>query len=216
MIDWTTIDTVLLDMDGTLLDLHFDHYFWFSHLPARYAESHDIPPHKAREYLEQKIRQYEGTLQWYCLDHWSELVSMDISSLKHEIQHKIQIRPHTEVFLARLKALGKKLVLITNAHPKGLKLKLEVTKIDNWLDRVISSHEFQAPKEEQSFWHQLSQREHLDKGRTVFIDDTPRILRSAQKFGIKHLICVTAPDSQRPRHPPEEFFGIQHFDEIMP
>src|SRR5688572_6670841 len=35
MIDWNAVDTVLLDMDGTLLDLHFDNYFWLTHLPKR-------------------------------------------------------------------------------------------------------------------------------------------------------------------------------------
>ncbi len=216
MINWQNIDTVLLDMDGTLLDLHFDHFFWFVHLPLRYAEAHAIAPEEAREFLETKIKQYEGTLQWYCLDHWSELVKMDIPSLKREVQHKIQVRPHAEAFLARLKNLGKKLVLITNAHPKGLALKLDVTQIDKWLDIVISSHEFLSPKEEQDFWHQLSARETFDKHRTLFIDDTPRILRSAHNFGIAHLVCITAPDSQRPGHLPEEFYGIEHFDEIMP
>ena len=33
LIDWTHIDTVLLDMDGTLLDLSFDN--WFA--PGRYT-----------------------------------------------------------------------------------------------------------------------------------------------------------------------------------
>ena len=42
MIDWDAIDTVLLDMDGTLLDLHFDNYFWMDHLPRLYAEKHGM------------------------------------------------------------------------------------------------------------------------------------------------------------------------------
>ncbi len=216
MIDWHTIDTVLLDMDGTLLDLHFDSYFWFTHLPERYAQSHNLPLEEAHAYLGDKIKEYEGTLQWYCLDHWSELINMDVPALKGEIRHKIKIRPHTETFLKRLNVLGKKVILITNSHPKGLSLKLEVTEIDQWLDIVISSHEFQKPKEEQDFWHQLIAREHFDKKRTLFIDDTPRILRSAQTFGIEQLVCITSPDSQRPPHLPEEFLGIKHFDEIMP
>jgi len=216
MIDWKTIDTVLLDMDGTLLDLHFDYYFWFQHLPLRYAQAHQVDEEQARDYLMQKIKQYEGTLQWYCLDHWSEMINMDVPALKREVQHKIKIRPHAEEFLLRLKALGKKLVLITNSHPAGMHLKLDVTQIDQHLDLVISSHEFQAPKEEQYFWQQLIEREHFDKHRTLFIDDTPRILRSAQTFGIEHLVCITLPDSQRPAHAPEEFLGIEHFDEIMP
>lgn len=216
MIDWQTIDTVLLDMDGTLLDLHFDHYFWFHHLPARYAQAHNISEAEAQAWLTAKIKHYEGSLQWYCLDHWSEITKLDVSALKHEIRHKIQYRPNAEAFLLRLRALGKKLVLITNAHPKGLSIKLDVTKIDRLLDIVISSHEFQSPKEEQSFWQQLIVREHFDKSRTVFIDDTPRILRSAQRFGIAHLVCVTKPNSQHPAHLPEEFLGIEDFDEIMP
>lgn len=216
MIDWQTIDTVLLDMDGTLLDLHFDHYFWFNHLPERYAEEHAVDESLAREFLRGKINEYEGTLQWYCLDHWSELVNMDLAALKHEIKHKIQKRPYAEEFLIRLKALGKKLVLITNSHPKGLTLKLDVTQIDRLLDIVISSHEFQSPKEEQTFWHMLMSREAFDKKRTMFIDDSPRILRSAHNFGIQNLVCITAPDSKRPAHLPEEFLGIEHFSEIMP
>ena len=216
MINWHAIDTVLLDMDGTLLDLHFDNYFWMHHLPKRYAESHGVDESAARDEIHEKIRQLEGTLEWYCLDHWSELMRLDIPALKAEVKHKIQIRPHTESFLSRLKDLDKKLVLITNSHPKGLALKLEVTEIDRWLDIIISSHEFQSPKEDQEFWRLLQLHEPFDVKRTLFVDDTPRVLRSAQKFGIEHLVCVTAPDSQKPIQDAGEFFGVSHFDEIMP
>ena len=40
MINWKNIDTVLLDMDGTLLDLHFDNHFWQTFVPLRYAQQH--------------------------------------------------------------------------------------------------------------------------------------------------------------------------------
>ena len=216
MIDWHSIDTVLLDMDGTLLDLHFDNYFWIHHLPQRYSEAHGVDLETAKRTIHEKIRELEGTLEWYCLDHWSELMRMDIPALKHELKHKIQIRPHAETFLSRLKALGKKLVLITNSHPKGLELKLQVTEIDQWLDIIISSHSFRSPKEDMQFWQHLQCAEPFDCERTVFIDDTPRVLRSAASFGIKHLICITLPDSQRPEQQAGEFQGICHFDEIMP
>jgi 5'-nucleotidase len=32
-LDWNNIDTVLLDMDGTLLDLAFDSQFWLQDVP---------------------------------------------------------------------------------------------------------------------------------------------------------------------------------------
>ena len=40
---WRDIDTVFLDMDGTLLDLHFDIHFWQTHVPRRYAEHTECP-----------------------------------------------------------------------------------------------------------------------------------------------------------------------------
>lgn len=213
---WHNIDTVLLDMDGTLLDLHFDNFFWLHHLPTRYAQAHNISFPDARDLLMERIKALEGSLQWYCVDYWSDALSMDIRALKEEIKHKIQIRPHVPQFLQRLKALQKKLVLITNAHPKSLQLKLQVTEIDQWLDLVLSSHQFQQPKERQEFWQQLQVHEHFDPERTLFIDDTPRILQSAQTFGIKYLLCIQQPDSQIQRPQVDEFPCIHHFDEIMP
>ncbi len=216
MIDWQAIDTVLLDMDGTLLDLHFDNYFWLVHLPKRYAQTHGIDEQLANQQLKGHIKAHEGTLQWYCLEHWSQLLQMDIASLKAEVKDKIQVRPFVIEFLSRLQALDKKLVLITNAHPQSLNIKLEVTAIDRWLDMVISSHQFQQPKEALAFWKQLQQHEHFDPQRTLFIDDTVRILRSAEQFGIRHLLGIKQPDSQRQPLDIEGYPAIAHFDEIMP
>ena len=42
LIDWEEIDTILLDMDGTLLDLNYDLHFWLEHLPLIYASQHQI------------------------------------------------------------------------------------------------------------------------------------------------------------------------------
>ena len=51
MIDWDDIDTVLLDMDGTLLDLHFDNFFWMHYMPRRYAEIHQRDEADSRRQL---------------------------------------------------------------------------------------------------------------------------------------------------------------------
>ena len=124
MIDWNKIDTVLLDMDGTLLDLHFDTYFWLHHLPMRYAQIHGLDLEGAKHKIHSLIGQLEGSLQWYCFDHWSNMLGVDIVALKHEVTHKVQIRPFVTDFLIRLRDHKKKLILITNSHPKGLAIKL--------------------------------------------------------------------------------------------
>lgn len=215
-VPWHEIDTVLLDMDGTLLDLHFDNYFWLTHLPKRFSEIHQVDYQQASQDIERKIRSLEGTLQWYCLDHWSDLMNLDIPLLKLELIDKIKVRPNVEQFLQALRDTHKRLILITNAHPAGLEIKLNATKIDRFLDIVISSHDFGSPKEDQDFWQQLNAKEQFDPARSLFIDDTTRILRSAKHFGIQHLICVMNPDSEKPAHSPEEFHGILDFGEIMP
>ena len=216
MIDWHAVDTVLLDMDGTLLDLHFDNYFWLTYLPKRYAEFHGLDPEYARTHLHSLIESYSGTLQWYCLDHWSELVRMDVAALKREIQHKIRLRPHTEVFLQFLKQQNKKVVLTTNAHRKGLDLKLEVSRIDRWLDLVISSHDYKHPKEAAEFWQHLAAAENLEPQRTLFIDDNITVLRAAKEFGVRHLVCITQPDSQKTAIASTEYVDIVDFDQIIP
>ena len=215
IVDWNKIDTVMLDMDGTLLDLHFDNYFWLEHLPKRYAEIHHVDFTTATQQLSNHISQHEGTLQWYCLEFWSDALKVDIRSLKTEIKHKIQIRPHVKEFLTRLRQHDKKCLLVTNAHPQSLSLKLEVTAIDQYLDIIISSHELLHAKEAQEFWHALQAREQFDPQRTLFVDDTVRVLRSAQEFGIQYLLGIHQPDSQQQRLM-AEFPAIHHFDEIMP
>ena len=215
MFPWHDIDTVLLDMDGTLLDLHFDNHFWLHHLPERYAQAHQVTPAQAQAKLHTHYLAHQGTLNWYCLEFWSKSLQLDIRQLKEEVKHLIQIRPFVVEFLERLRQLDKRLVLITNAHPQSLELKLEITRIDRWLDLVISSHQLQYPKEEQAFWQGLRTQEQFDPQRTLFIDDSPPILQSALDFGVRHVLGIRHPDSQQAPRDLAPFPAIDHFDELL-
>lgn len=214
MINWHDIDTVLLDMDGTLLDLHYDNYFWLSYLPQRYADIHGTSLVQAKKIVEHHSHAKRGTLDWYCLDYWSEVLNLDIVLLKKEVQHKIQERPHTRAFLDFLLANHKKIALVTNAHPQTLALKLSLTSIGDWFDNIVSSHQFQQPKESQVFWQILHRHLTFDPERTLFIDDSVQILRAAEEFGIKHIMAIHQPDSQTQRTL-DDIPACYHFDEIM-
>jgi len=214
MINWHNIDTVLLDMDGTLLDLHYDNFFWLSYLPQRYADIHGTSLVEAKKVLEHHSHTTQGTLDWYCLDYWSDVLDLDIVLLKKEVKYKIQERPHTRAFLDFLLANHKKVVLVTNAHPQSLALKLSLTSIGDRLDSIISSHQFQQPKESQVFWQKLHRHLDFNTDRTLFIDDTVQILRAAKKFGIKYIMAIHQPDSQTKRTL-DDIPAFNHFDEIM-
>ena len=68
MLNWSKISTVLLDMDGTILDLHFDNHFWLHHLPLRYSEAAEISLAQAKANLAIHYEKVAGTIDWYCLD----------------------------------------------------------------------------------------------------------------------------------------------------
>lgn len=218
MIDWPRIDTVLLDMDGTLLDLHFDNHFWLHHLPRRYAEIHGLPADEARARLIARFEAERGTLNWYCLQYWARELDLDIVALKREVQHLIAERPWVREFLGGLRAAGKRVILITNAHRDSLNLKMEHADITPWFDRMFTAHDFGHPKETQAFWHALHTREPFDPARTLFVDDTPSVLEAAHRYGIAHLLTLLQPDSQGPMRRREEqhYPGIHHFDEVLP
>lgn len=216
MIDWRAIETVLLDMDGTLLDLHFDNYFWLTHLPLRYADHHGICPNEATDKLHRLFKEKRGSLEWYCLDYWTRNLSIDIRELKEEVRHLIAERPHALNFLKTLKQAKKQRILITNAHRLSLDLKLSMTGIGAELDVIISSHDYGYPKEDQRFWHTLQKKIHFATEHTLFIDDSLSVLEAADCYGIKYLCAVRQPDSKGQVLDTGRFPAIDHFDEISP
>ena len=216
MIDWNQIDSVFLDMDGTLLDLHFDNHFWLEHVPQRYARKAGISAEAARRELMARYRSREGTLEWYCVDHWSQELGLDIVLLKQEIEHLIGVHPHVVDFLEALYERGKRRVLVTNAHQKSLALKMEKTRLAGHFERIICAHDLGVPKEAADFWPRVHAIEPFDKGRTLFVDDSPAVLKAAGAFGFRWLLAVLQPDSTAPPRETAEFPAIRHFADLLP
>lgn len=215
-IDWTLIDTVLLDMDGTLLDLNFDNYFWLEYLPTRYAEEFGLDPQQAKADIYNKTRALEGTLEWYSTSYWTEALGIDVVALKHEVRHRIKEMPHCHEFLDQLKASGKDIVMVTNAHHDSLDLKMDKTGLAHKFDRLITVHEFALPKERIECWDEVQKIHPFDKTRSLLIDDNLHALKSAERYGIAQLLAIYQPDSRAPKKDVEHFMAIHTFDEIMP
>ena len=215
-LNWQDIDTVLLDMDGTLLDLHFDNYFWQEYLPKRYAEIKDLDPHQTRAEIQQLTDSIRGSLNWYSTDYWSEYLGVDVVRLKHEISHRVALRPYCIEFLDALRASGKDVVMVTNAHHDSLALKMEITMLTEKFHSMITVHEFSLPKENPQCWDEVNKRHPFDRRKTLLIDDNLAALDSARRYGISALLAIQQPDSQRPVQVIEGFDAIDHFDEILP
>ncbi len=212
---WDEIDTVLLDMDGTLLDLHFDTHFWIEHLPKKVAQLTQKPVERCRADMLAHYARVEGKIEWYCLDYWAEVLQMDIMSAKREVEHLIAIREDTVPFLDALRQSGREVVLVTNAHPGSLSLKVEHTKLDSHIDTLISTHEFGVTKESQQLWQKLQARLNFNPKRTLFVDDSLVILEAAKQFGIAHLLAVRNPDSQQPEREIADFTNIADYRTVV-
>jgi HAD superfamily hydrolase (TIGR01509 family) len=208
IVDWNLIDTVLVDMDGTLLDLSFDTFFWREVVPQRYAHENGLTVPAAQRSLAPRFEAKVGTLQWYCLDHWARDLGLDLKTLKREYRQHIRFLPGARKFLASVRARGKRLSIVTNAHRDTFAVKAEHTGIDRLVDSVVCSHDFSAPKESAAFWHALDAHEPFDRQRTLLIEDSLTVLAAARDYGIRHTLAIRRPDSQLPPRAITDFIAI--------
>ncbi len=209
------VDTVLLDMDGTLLDLHFDNHFWQAHVPMRYAEARGLPHDIAREELMARYHARAGTLDWYSVDYWATELELDIMALKEEVSHLIAVHPAVVDFLALLRQLNKRVVMATNAHHKSLTLKMAKTGLEPHFDAFVSAHETGFAKEQRGFWEKLRAIEPFDPQRTLLVDDSLPVLDAARAYGIRHLLAVRTPDTKLPPKDTRDYPAINSFAELL-
>lgn len=214
--DWEAVETVFLDLDGTLLDLRFDNHFWLEYLPLRYAERHGLEPEAARVELISRYRSMEGRLEWYCLDYWSRDLGIEIAEVKREVAHRIAVRPRVPEFLKALRRMGKRLVLATNAHKLSLELKLAQTGLGCYFDARLCAHELAIPKEDPRFWVEVQGCEPYEPLRTMLIDDNLAVLESARMNSIRYLYGVVQPDSGGPARESGAYPLVGDFREILP
>jgi len=212
---WDQIDTVLLDMDGTLLDLKFDNWFWLQHVPEMYGLRHGLTVDQAREQLAPRFAARQGQLAWYCLDHWSQELALDIRQLKHEQRRQIAWLEGAADFLKRLQRTGKRRWLVTNAHPDAYALKNDQLGLAAYMDAVYSTHPLGAPKESGEFWPRFLRVAPFDPARTLLVDDSLPVLRAAQTFGIRWLRCIRRPDSRHPPRGTAEFVGVDAVTDLL-
>ena len=215
LIPFKEIEHVLLDMDGTLLDRYFDDYFWEHLVPERYAEKHKITFGNAREQLFKRYKAHEGTLNWTDIDFWSKELDLDILALKEQIRHLIEVHTHVEDFLRMLRSRKIKTFIVTNAHYKVLDMKLKKTDLGRFLTGAITSFEIGFPKEDIDFWRIAEQRLGFRKEKTMLVDDTLEVLKTAKKYGIKFLIYKAKSNSRIKPLPSSEFKTILDFVELM-
>lgn len=215
-LDWDNIETVLLDMDGTLLDRHFDDHFWLEYLPKRWAERESVEMDAAKEHLHSLYRSQERTLNWTDLDYWSDRLEMDIPQLKLELEHLIAVHPGVELFLDFCRRRGKQLCLVTNAHEKTVDIKMNKTMMAHHFDRIITAHQVGLPKENGQFWQELQRFVDYNPATTMLGEDSEANLQTAADYGIRHLFYISHYSSRCTPVSSTQFVSIDYFTRLLP
>jgi putative hydrolase of the HAD superfamily len=214
-IDWDKVDTVLLDMDGTLIDKHHDNFLWHDVVPNAYAKKHGIGVDEARAKLKVIYSTRFGTVDWGNIDYWEKRLGLRIWELKEKAAHFAKPHPHTKRFLRFLRKRGKKIYLITASLPNDVKWKLSHAKLSGCFDDIYTEIEIGGSKAKNAFWNRLEKKIGYDKERTLFADDDPHALRAAQKHGLKYILFKTKHSSKEPTKHASSFFAVHHFDDVL-
>jgi len=215
-VDWTQIDDVLLDMDGTLLDRHFDNFFFEEELPRRYAAKHALEFEDARDRLMTMYRSVEGELAWTDLHYWTERVEIDVVAMHRELDHMIGFLPDAEEFLLGLRQLGKRVTILTNAHRAGVDVKTAKTGLDRQVDRIVDAFEVGWLKMREEYWPSCRRLVGFDPKRALYIDDDEQCLAAAEHFGIGRIFHRSKSSSQASAVPSARFASIETFQTILP
>ncbi len=214
--DWSAVRCVLLDLDGTLLDLAFDNHLWNEAVPARFARRRGLSLEAARAELAPRFHAVAHTLPWYDLDHWTRQTGIDMAALHQELRPRVRVLDGSLAFLDAVRASGRPLWLTTNAHPDSWRPKLEQTGLAHYFERIVSSNDLQAPKEDRRYWQGLEERHDMVASECLFADDSRPVLEAARAFGVGQIVAMNHPDSTRPPRPFSDFYSVPRLHHLLP
>ncbi|MGQ0810945.1 MAG: HAD family hydrolase [Nitrospiraceae bacterium] len=207
-LDWNQIDDVLLDMDGTLLDRHFDNFFFEEELPRRYAARHSLTFEEARGHLLAMYRSVERELDWTDLHYWTRRIGIDVIAMTKELDHMIQFLPDAEDFLSSLRNMGKRITILTNAHQSGMAIKVAKTGVDGHVDRIVTAFEVGYLKMRHEYWPGCQRLLGFDPKRSLYVDDDEGCLAAAEQFGVGHIFHRSTSSSHLRPEPSSRFRSI--------
>ena len=211
-VDWSGLDTILLDMDGTILDLAFDNHFWGTVIPREWGLKRGLDTNTSQQRLAPVFANEQGKLNWYCLDFWGDTLDLDIPAIKAQYADGIRWRPRQRLFTATAGQSSGRGV-DHQRPPPDAEMKAERLPIAQWFDKMISSHDYGAPKETPAFWNAL-----MGERPSTLSERFSWTIRSMFGFGEgiwyrrPHHAATARLDSPAARV--TRFPAIHHFDEI--
>ena len=191
MIKLNSTTAILLDLDGVILNLEYDIKFWESWLPDQVANQSNRILEEIKAEIQAEIDIQKGTLNFYDLNYWDNLLNVDCMKIIKEQEEKCSYLEGSYEALQRLSTLNNRMHIVTNGDPRVQEYKAETQNFLEFFDSIFYSMRAGYPKEEKEFWALARHNLNLDFEDAIFIDDDFKVITAAAKAGIKQVIWIT-------------------------
>ena len=191
MVKLHSTTAILLDLDGVILNLEYDVKFWQSWLPDHVANQSNRSLEEIKAEIQAEIDIQRGTLNFYDLNYWDNLLNVDCMNIIKEQEEKCSYLEGSYEALQRLSTLKNPMHILTNGDPRAQEYKAETQNFLEFFDSIFYSMHAGYSKEEKEFWALARHNLNLDFEDAIFIDDDFKVITAAAKAGIKQVIWIT-------------------------
>jgi putative hydrolase of the HAD superfamily len=191
MVKLNSTTAILSDLDGVILDLSYDIKFWELWLPEHVADQNNQSIEEAQEKIQAEIDAQRGTLNFYDLNYWDDLLDVDCMQIIKAKEERCSYLKGSNEALQKLSILKNPKHILTNGDPRVQEYKAEIQDFLKFFDSIFYSMHAGYPKEQKEFWALARHNLNLDFEDAIFIDDDFKVVTAAVKAGIKQVIWIT-------------------------
>ena len=191
MVKLNSTTAILSDLDGVILNLDYDIKFWESWLPEHVASQSNQSLEETKAKIQAEIDTQRGTLNFYDLNYWDDLLNIDCMKVIKEQEEKCSYLEGSYEALQRLSTLKNPKHILTNGDPRLQEYKAEIQNFLEFFDSIFYSMHAGYPKERREFWALARHNLNLNFEDAIFIDDNFKVVTAAAKAGIKQVVWIT-------------------------
>ena len=191
MVKLNSTTAILSDLDGVILDLSYDIKFWELWLPEHVADQNNQSIEEAQEKIQAEIDAQRGTLNFYDLNYWDDLLDVDCMQIIKAKEERCSYLEGSHEALQGLSILKNPKHILTNGDPRVQEYKAEIQDFLKFFDSIFYSMHAGYPKEQKEFWALARHNLNLDFEDAILIDDDFKVVTAAVKAGIKQVIWIT-------------------------
>jgi putative hydrolase of the HAD superfamily len=191
MVKLNSTTAILSDLDGVILDLAYDKKFWELWLPEQVTRQTNKSIEEAKAEIMTEIDIQRGTLNFYDLNYWDDLLNVDCMQIFQEKEERCSYLAGSYEALQRLSTLKNPKYILTNGDPRIQEYKAETQNFLEFFDSIFYSMHAGYPKESKEFWALARHNLNLEFEDAIFIDDDLKVVKAATKAGIKQVAWIT-------------------------